>query len=147
MSEYLGPPDSTGWWWLKDNSMVTGDPFAMSHWDGKTLRLYTPTEPTREWSFEWDGEYWACVNDENYSEVEPVEWLPIESPWQKPAAPQQDLQDAVNRLRNLTDSDLFTVEENGDKRSLGSKGVGISWAMWRDIRRVVLTYLDEHKAE
>jgi len=57
---------------------------------------------------------------------------------------QRDLQDAVNRLRKLSGSDLFTVEEDGDKRSLGSKGVGISWAMWRDIRRVVKAYLEAH---
>ena len=52
-------------------------PWYMAHWDGATLRVYTPTDTIREWSWNWDGEDWVCVTDDGYSEVDPVEWVTV----------------------------------------------------------------------
>lgn len=78
MTEQLGPPATVGWWWCKDSEIIDGEQWVLSHWNGATLRLYTPTEKIREWSFVWVDEDWVSVSDEAYSEVCPVEWSPVE---------------------------------------------------------------------
>lgn len=80
MAKQLGPPSSVGWWWCKDDEIVGDDPWVLSHWDGATLRLYTPAEKIREWPFTWDNDDWVCVSDDAYSEVCPVEWIRAERP-------------------------------------------------------------------
>lgn len=51
---------------------------------------------------------------------------------------------AANHLRGLLDSPLFTAEDDGDKRSLGSRGIGVSWKVWRSVKIIVQAYLREH---
>lgn len=76
----LGPPAAIGWWWMADGGTTDeAPPWYMAHWDGETLRVYAPTDNVREWAWIWDGEDWVCVNDLGYSEVDPVEWVPVPS--------------------------------------------------------------------
>lgn len=51
---------------------------------------------------------------------------------------------AAERIRQLQDSDLFTTAEDGDKRSLGTRGVGVTWNVWMSLKVVVRAYLREH---
>lgn len=60
-------------------------------------------------------------------------------------AKQSDFEaSAAEHLRKLQESTLFTIEEDGDKRSLGSRGVGVSWNIWRSVKIIVKAYLRDH---
>ncbi len=54
------------------------------------------------------------------------------------------VEQAAERLRVMVarPADLFRCEEEGDSRTRGSRGVGITWNIWRDIKAVIYAYLD-----
>lgn len=54
---------------------------------------------------------------------------------------------AAEHIRGLLGSDLFTVTEDGDKRSLGRRGVGVSWNIWGSVKVIVHAYLREHETK
>ena len=49
----------------------------------------------------------------------------------------ESIKRAYEQLRELQGSELFAIEEDGDKRSLQTRGVGITWSVWRAIKLVV----------
>jgi hypothetical protein len=51
---------------------------------------------------------------------------------------------AAEHLRKLQGGALFTIGEDGDKRSLGSRGVGVAWNIWRSVKVIVHAYLRDH---
>lgn len=99
------------------------------------------------------------LEDENKSLQFEIEFLRAMVDWKASAqggeiAPpmQGDAQkiwetSAANHLRNMQDKPPFTSEEDGDKRTLGTRGVGVSWKVWRSIQVIVKAYLREHPSK
>ena len=50
---------------------------------------------------------------------------------------------AVAHLRKLRDSNLFTVQPSGDKRTLASRGVGVTWDIWESCKVVIANAISE----
>ena len=54
---------------------------------------------------------------------------------------------AAERLRELQCSELFSVEPDGDKRAIATRGIGVTWELWQKCKAVIswaLPLLDEN---
>ncbi len=57
----------------------------------------------------------------------------------------EDERIACDHIAGLLGSSLFTIQEDGDVRSVGRRGVGVTWKIWRSIKVIVRAYLREHQ--
>lgn len=44
---------------------------------------------------------------------------------------------AAERLRELQGSELFSVEPDGDKRAIATRGIGVTWELWQKCKAVI----------
>lgn len=79
-------PTKPGWYWIRDEEIVSGSPWVMAHLgDGtNTLRLYTPDNNQDVWLLLLvdDGVWYSDSDDEFQTECRPLEWVPIPEPRQ-----------------------------------------------------------------
>jgi hypothetical protein len=134
--DYLGPPSSPGWWWLCDGGTTDEvPPWYMAYWDGKTLRVYTPTDSQREWSWEWDGEDWVYCGDQGYSEVDPIQWIPADR------VDAVSLREAILELLALVEDDRrVMVECNSEIELIDGKCSPVPGTLEPDVAEHVARY-------